>query len=298
MKKTFRFIIAVLFIINFLTSCVPQDVAPQTIEEPKVSEKLFSVQAASLVLPEGELPKDMESFVAFRAELDKKLTETKNAADSLGLSEDYYYLAVMNKTIPLRLDMMIDSEELELAQRAEIAVFQWSELHDFSKRMNGYVGILRALCEGDDIFNMREDALNLTGDGSWPSGYFFDDFLPSLEKVDSFLVCDEYLNGYGMDDALLCSIGSSSVTLEEADKYIDAIKERGLYTYSENRSDNQLAWYGCWVGDDGQNCYLYVERSPVGEGSLMQQLSDNREFFVFAGNFDFMLCIEVAMWES
>lgn len=297
MRKTFYFILVALITVSFLSSCAPQTSLQKTQEEPNVTASPLPTQAAAAFLPNGKLPKDNETFTAFRAELDKKLAETRKDAESLGLSEDYYYRAIMDNTIPLRLEMMIDSEELELAKRAEIAVFQWSELHDFAKRMNGYVGILRVLCEGDDMFNMRDDALNLTDNGAWPSGYFFDEYLPPLERVDSFIVCDEYLDGYGMDDALLCSIGSGAVTLEEAGEYIDVIKAKGLYTYSENRSKTKVAWYGCWVGDDGQNCYLYVERSPINEGSILQQLSGNNEFFVLAGNFDFMLCIEVAMWE-
>lgn len=274
MKRKVYSLLACLTAAVFLVSCgTPKDTVPQTQPIPAAESTPLPApappaQAASVLLNDGKAPVDAEGFAALRAELDKKLAETQSAAVSLGLSEDYYYQAVMDNTIPLRFEMIIDSQDISLSQRAEIALFQWSELHDFSRRMSGYVGILRALCEGDDMFNMQHDAENLTGDGGWKNGYFFDEFLSPLDKVDSFLVCDEYLEGYGMDDALLCSFGKDGMTLEQANEYIDELKARGLYTYSENHSDTQAAWYGCWVGDDGKNCYVYVERSPNGEGAL------------------------------
>lgn len=146
---------------------------------------------------------------------------------------------------------------------------------------------------------MAKDATDLLKNGTWPTGYFFDKYLPALEKADSFYVCDDYLAGYGMDNAVLYSLGVSDITMAKAQAYFKKLEELGLFTYDVQQDvefdDSYCAWYGCWVGNDGESCYVWASYAPEDQGDEYQMVAGNRKFTIVVGNFDFNLCANVAL---
>lgn len=252
-------------------------------------------QRAAFLVPDGLTSVDDAQLIELQKSIDENVVKTNEAATALGLSEDKYFRTLMDELIPEITtfdDALADAAPSEKAARL---LYAWSFLDDLSLRAEGYIGICRALCEGNDRFNMKDDARDLTGDGAWPSGYFFDGLLPALSSVDTLRVCEEYLCGYGMDEPMLAAIGKDEMTLDETIAYAELIKANGLYSLIEIKEDENFAWYGCWVADDGRACYLWVEFSAPNRGSFIQELCGNKHLTVMAGNFDFYMCIQVAL---
>lgn len=266
-----------------------------------------AAQKAAALLNDGTLPQTDEELAELAAKLEEKYTEMDTAAADAGFAENDYYITTRDdvlrgyqKTfiksgIERAASLSGDEKTAAVKETAGYILQQWSELDDFSARMSGYIGLCRALCEGNDLFNMQDDAQDMTGDGTWPTGYFFDGLLPEIEGFDVFYLCEDYLRGYGMDDASLCSFGKKTSSVEEAEAYVAQLNERGLYTYAQEFNDDIYDWYGCWVGDDGITCYVWVEYAPVDSNTMMQDFSSGCELTVVTGNFDFNLLIDMAL---
>ncbi|MEA4911861.1 MAG: hypothetical protein VB092_04495 [Oscillospiraceae bacterium] len=268
-------------------------------------------QAAVSALGALASPTDESGLAALRTEIDGKLAEVESAAVQAGLADDTYYRLIRDDVVQSYLEDSIDArlgETENLSGDAKAAAISalssnllelWSTLDTLAAAPVGYAGLTRALCEGNDIFSMGEDATDLLKDGAWPTGYFFDDCLPPLERADAFYACDDYLSGYGMENALLYSIGVSGVTKEQALDYFNKVEDLGLFAYDVQYDvefeEDYCAWYGCWVGDDGADCFVWISYAPADEGDEYQMIAGNRELTIVAGNFDFNLCANAAL---
>lgn len=225
--------------------------------------------------------------------LNAALDVAEKAADEAGLAQDVYVRAILDSVLPeicSPLESLSDTDPETVKQYMGV----WSEVDEFTRRMAGYRGLCAAMCEGDDLFSL-EDTQDCTGDGSWPTGYFFDGILPEGSGVDTFRVCTTYLEGYGMDDPILCALGREDPDSQQALDCIAGLKAAGCYTFYQRQEDDTLLWMGCRTMDDGSCAFFLVDWAPAGQGSMAQTLSGGHSLSLLMGNFDFVLCLESAI---
>ena len=327
MKKGVSLLISAAMLLC-LSACGDGPIMRVVSEEKTVEQKELlpreGEQRSKAVAP-ASAAKNAEELRKLQRLVDEKYTALGDAAKKAYLTESRYYILLAQQlknecdvTIGAAIDELAAYESAEkpeatpepaegeeaastmtaeeyrdrLRLTQEMLLELWGELDDVTARFNDYMTIMDALVNHNGIFGLVKGIEEKPWEGSFPTGYFFNDDIPAGEGVSLLLEGSSYVREFGVADAQLYALGYASSDREDTLKLISTMRKNGLLTSVLTDEEDGIQWYGSWIDTGGRTCYYFIWYKEGGLGTVVEKfIGQSAERIVVAGSFDFMTCV-------
>ena len=273
------------------TVLAPEDI-PEGVEGLRELQKLVDEKYVQL---EGEAKKaylsNSKYYMLLAGQLKSKGDDARSVTETLAAYESTAGQSAAAEAEAEPDAMTAEEYEQTLSFTREGLLALLGELDDIITRFNDYMIIMNALVNHNGIFGLISKIKTVTWEGSYPTGYFFNDDIPLGADVSLMLDGSEYVKRFGVGDAELYALGYGSADKAGTLKLIDTMRGKGLLSSVMNEDDG-LQWYGSWIDTGGRTCYYFIWFKEGGLGSIVDRfVGQSVERIVVAGSFDFMTCV-------
>ena len=309
MKKIITILVSFVLLIS-LCGCSKkggsEEVTPEKIEHSQLLYKQSNI----------DIPKNYDDLNMVLAKYDEYYwTIVNKYADTDYAKNPYYQILILDvlyydafKILSYAQANQDRMKEEDYFYYASFFTGKWNELYEFEKDPEAFLTMTDALIKGEDYFNLTEDSVDRTDtlekvDGySWPKGYFFDDYVTPFDGVEKFLTCEEYLDGYGNDDAQLCLM-TGDLDREASIKVAQSFKDKGFAILPGSSSDDEegskyYIYFGNYLNENEETIevlMVYADNPPEPDIGLYIGEAANNRFLLLIGNFDYAAELNTAI---